>query len=65
MLWKVPAQTYVTVSCTQENYGEAFNYILNEYLPEKGYELIGAVHEYYPTDAEQGKLQLYFPIVRD
>lgn len=64
-LWRVPAQTYVTVSCTQDNYGEAFNYILNEYMPEKGYELIGAVHEYYPVDAEQGRLQLYFPIARE
>ena len=64
-LWKVPAQTYVVISCTQETYGEAFNYILNEYLPEKGYELIGAVHELYPADAEQGTLQLYFPISRN
>jgi predicted transcriptional regulator YdeE len=64
-LWRVPNQTYVTISCTQDTYGEAFNYILNEYLPEKEYELIGAVHEYYPVDAEQGRLQLYFPIARD
>lgn len=65
ILWRVLAQTYVVVSCTQETYGEAFNYILNECLPEKGYELIGAVHEYYSADAEQGRLQLYFPIARD
>jgi lysophospholipase L1-like esterase len=32
---------------------------------EKGYELIGAVHEFYHADAEQGTLQLYFPIARD
>jgi predicted transcriptional regulator YdeE len=63
--WRVPAQTYVVVSCTQETYGEAFNYILNEYLPEKGYEVIGAIHEYYPSEAEHGALQLYFPIARD
>lgn len=64
-LWRVPAQTYVAVSCTQESYGEAFSYILNEYCPEKGYELIGAIHEYYPIDVEQGVLQLYFPIEKD
>lgn len=61
-LWRVPTQTYVAISCTQETYGEAFDYILNKYLPEKGYEVIGAIHEYYPTDAEQGALHLYFPI---
>lgn len=64
-LWKIPTQTYVSVFCTQETYGEAFNYILNEYLPENGYELVGAIHEYYPADAEKGILQLYFPIVKD
>ena len=64
-LWRVPSQNYVTISCTQETYGEAFNYILNEYLPEKGYEIIGAIHEYYPADAEQGTLRLYFPIAKD
>lgn len=64
-LWRVPAQTYVMISCTQETYGEAFNYILNEYLPEKGFEVIGAAHEYYPADAEKGTLQLYFPIAKD
>lgn len=62
--WRVPAQTYVVVACTQETYGEAFNHILNEYMPEKGYEVIGAIHEYYPADAVQGALQLYFPISR-
>lgn len=64
-LWRVPAQTYAVVSCTLETYGEALNYILNQYLPEKGYELIGAIHEYYPAEAPQGGLQLYFPIARD
>lgn len=63
--WKVPAQTYAVISCTLETYGEAFNHALNEYLPEKGYEVIGAVHEYYPSGAEQGILQLYFPIARN
>lgn len=63
--WKVPAQTYVVITCTLESYGEAFNYILNEYLPEKGYEVIGAVHECYPQNGEQGIIQLYFPISKD
>lgn len=29
MLWRVPAQTYVAVSCNLYSYGEALNYILN------------------------------------
>lgn len=64
-LWTVPAFTYVVISCTYDTYGEAFNYVLNEYFPDKGYEIIGAVHEFFPQDAGQGVLQLYFPISRE
>jgi predicted transcriptional regulator YdeE len=62
ILWRVPAQIYIVISCAEETYGEAFNYVLNEYMPEKEYKVIGAIHEYYPQDAERGILQLYFPI---
>ena len=64
-LWRKPSQTYVVVTCTQESYGQVFNYILNEYLPDQGYEVIGAIHEYYPQDTEKGKLYLYFPIEKN
>lgn len=65
VLWRVPAQTYVVISCTRETYGEAFNYVLNEYLPEKGHDVIGAIHEYYPPDMVQDGLELYFPVAED
>lgn len=58
-LWHVPGFKYVTVPCTQENYGEVFNEILSVYFKEQGYKLVGAVHESYELD---GSLVLYFPI---
>lgn len=64
-LWIIPAQTYAVITCTQESYGEAFNYVLKNYIPLNGYELAGAVHEYYPLDQPQGTIQLYFPIAKD
>lgn len=63
--WIVPTQTYVVATCSFETYGEAFDQVLNHYLPEKGYDVIGAIHEFYPPDAEQGLVQLYFPIAKD
>lgn len=64
-MWKVPDQTYVVTSCTKETYGEALNYIQNEYIPQNGYSVIGAIHEYYHSDSEKGIMQLYFPIDKD
>lgn len=63
-LWAVPSQSYVVTECTLESYGEAFDNVLNSYLPNNGYELIGAVHEYYPQEADKGTIHLYFPIAR-
>lgn len=64
-LWRIPSQTYVVVTCIQESYGQTFNFILNEYLPDKGYEVIGAIHEYYLQNTEKGKLHLYFSIEKN
>lgn len=62
--WCIPPKTYVVVPCTMESYGQAFDYVLGQYLPREGYVLAGAVHEYYPQDGEKGSLYLYFPIGR-
>lgn len=64
-LWRVPSQTYVVAACTYESYGQVFDFVLNQYLPDEGYKVIGAVHEYYPQAAEKGTLQLYFPIEKE
>lgn len=60
--WEIPGYTYAVIRCTQATYGEAFNYMIDEYLPENNYQLIGAVHEYYLQN--NNELCLYFPIDR-
>lgn len=61
--WTIPGYKYAVIKCTQESYGEAFNYMLNEYMPQNQYNIVGAVHEYYPQDGS-GNICLYFPIER-
>jgi len=60
--WIVPSYQYALVKCTQDTYGEVFNYILQEYLPQNDFQVVGAVHEYYAPNGVQGDLYLYFPI---
>jgi len=59
--WVIPAATYAVVCCTLETYGETFGYMMKAYLPENGYHLAGAVHEFYPEPGGK-KIYLYFPI---
>jgi predicted transcriptional regulator YdeE len=59
--WVIPAATYAVACCTLETYGETFGYMLQEYLPQNGHSLVGAVHEFYPQDATE-RICLYFPI---
>lgn len=59
--WNIPGYKYIMASCAQKTYGKVFNYILKEYMPENEYELVGAVHEFYPQDSYD-ELFLYFPI---
>lgn len=60
--WVVPSYRYAVVKCTQISYSEVFNSIINEYLPQNSYNIVGAVHEYYAPNAINGELYLYFPI---
>ncbi len=62
-LWRIPAQRYLVVGCTQQTYGEVFRALLSDALPARGHQLAGAVHERY-HDAGDGGLELYFPIER-
>ena len=61
--WVIPAYTYAVVSCEQENYQEAFAYMLDKYLPENNYQVVGAIHEFYPQDGTNS-ISLYFPFWR-
>lgn len=56
--WVIPAFKYAVVECTPQTYGLVFQQMLLHYLPEHGFDLVGAVHEYYPGD----RMELYFPI---
>ena len=60
--WVIPSYRYVTVKCTQQNYGEVFGYMVNTLIPEKGYSIVAAVQEYYSPEMAPGELYLYFPI---
>ena len=66
-IWDVPKQTYAVIACTMATYGEAFMFVVQQFLPKEGYERAGAMHEFYPKefrDAEKGTLYLWFPIKR-
>jgi hypothetical protein len=41
---------YAVVACTIATYGEAYKLVVRQFLPEKGYEQAGAVHEFYPKE---------------
>jgi len=46
-------------------YGDAFKFVVKQFLPKKGYKQAGAVHEFYPKEfqnIEKDTLYLYFPI---
>ena len=60
--WVIPSYKYAVVKCTEDTYGSAFNYMLNEYLPQNQYNLAGAVHEFFDPKCNNGELYLYFPI---
>jgi len=45
-----------------EQYRNAFKYVLEEYIPQNGYVLAGAAHEYYPVAGKNDPVDLYFPI---
>ena len=58
--WQVPGFKYVCVK-VDADYMEIFDYIINDYLYDHGYDLVGAVLEYY-SPSENGQLYLLFPI---
>lgn len=60
--WIIPAYKYAVVKCTQKTYGETFKYMVNEYLPQHDFNIVGAIHEYYNPKDTSGVFYLYFPI---
>ena len=62
--WMIPAAEYLVVDCTPQTYGAVFQQTLLHAIPEGGFELAGAVHEYYDPQSEAGGMSLYFPVRR-
>ena len=64
-VWDVPEQTYAVIGCTMATYGEAYKFVIQQFLPKEDYGQSGAMHEFYPRefrDIEKDTLHLYFPI---
>jgi len=60
--WVIPSFKYVVVKCNQNTYKETFNHIIEDYLSDHAYTLIGAVQEFYDPKDHNGELSLFFPI---
>lgn len=64
-IWNVPEKTFAVIACTFATYGEAYQFVIQQFLPKENYERSGAVHEFYPAefkDVEKDTLYLYLPI---
>lgn len=60
--WKVPGYKYLKVKCSLESYSSVFSYVMNEYMLENKYSIIGNVQEYYIPGEKDGNFYLFFPI---
>ena len=56
--WVIPAQTYLVVQCTSEEYGGIFHAITND----PAIQIVATVHERYPEPENPNLVELYFPI---
>ncbi|NEN86251.1 GyrI-like domain-containing protein [Paenibacillus elgii] len=60
--WVIPSFKYIVVKCNLNSYKETFIHIIEDHLPNNGYTLVGAVHEFYDPKDNNGELSLFFPI---
>ena len=61
-IYEVPGYKYAVVTCTADTYEAVFKEVLYEYMPEKGYNLIGPVLECYDPRGKAEEFELYFPV---
>ncbi|WP_373233086.1 GyrI-like domain-containing protein [Cohnella sp.] len=62
--WVIPSYKYAVIKCNQNTYQEKLKYMLEEYLPNNNFSIVGAIHEYYNPREAEGDLYLFFPIER-
>jgi predicted transcriptional regulator YdeE len=60
--WTIPGYKYLYAKVTGD-YDAVMDEVIHRYMPDKGYHLAGAIHEYYCPE-ENGQLYLFFPIER-
>lgn len=60
--WTIPAFKYAVIKCTQDSYQEIFKYMIDAYLPENNFSIVGAIQEFYNPKDDNGGLSLYFPV---
>lgn len=61
-IYEVPGYKYVVATCTAKTYEEVFKEVVYEYIPEKGYSLIGPVLECFDPRGKEEEFELYFPV---
>jgi len=59
-VWRIPGFRYVRVEATLSTYADVYRETLGKLFPNYGWELVGAVQEYYQKD----RMWLLFPIER-
>jgi predicted transcriptional regulator YdeE len=68
IIWSVPKQTYAVIACTIGTYGDAYKFVIQQFLSTEGYTQAGAAYEFYPKefqDIEKDTLFLYFPVKKN
>lgn len=60
--WVVPAFKYVVTTCNQDSYKAKLHQMVDQYLPQNNYTIVGAIQEFYNPKNSNGELSLYFPI---
>ena len=58
--WIMPARKYLVTEVNPDNYGETFEKVLAELIPELGMKLAGAVCDF--TEPAKGQSKLFFPV---
>lgn len=58
--WDVPKREYLRTKIENQNYQQTFQFMVNSYILDNGYEMIGAAFDY--TDLKEKEDYICFPI---